>query len=294
MNTNRIKIVLTLAVVAMAGVAGTAQAQGLEGQLGILTPETLAGINPATGAPWAAGDQYRFAFITSAKRTAEETDIEAYNAWVQDLANASTAYDIGADDGVTWKVIGSTADVVVNEVVVTEGVDARDNTSTNPEEDGTGHPIFLLDGSTLIADDYADLWDREIHHIIDLNEKGEEVHETLGVSVLGFAGGHGPKSCLFDHLGRGKIRLPDFQVNDVLPLALQLLGPLQDIHNQEGGDLLGPAGDGLTDIILLHHNHHLSQELPQPIFLQGLKFFSIMEFERGGNFRSHASRSPVL
>jgi hypothetical protein len=143
-------------------VTGASQAQ-IQGQLGILTEETLAGNNPATGAPWAAGDQYRFVFHTSVGTTANSSDIEFYNSWVQELANASTAYDIGADDGVTWKVIGSTNDI-----------DARDNTSTNPLEDGTGHAIFLLDGSTLVASDFEDLWDGEIQHIINLTEKGTE------------------------------------------------------------------------------------------------------------------------
>jgi len=158
--TTRSRIVLTLAAVAMAIVAGPAQAGTLEGELGILTPGTLAGNNPATGAPWAVGDTYRFAFFTSAKTTAESADIATYNTWVQGLANATTAYDIGADDGATWKAIGSTATV-----------DARDNTSTNPTVE-TGHAIFLLDGSTLIASDYADLWDGEIQNIIDLTEQG--------------------------------------------------------------------------------------------------------------------------
>ncbi len=160
---NRIKTVLILAVVALAVFAGPAQAGPLEGELGILTADTLAGNNPATGAPWAVGDQYRFAFHTSAKTTATSADITTYNAWVQGLADASTAYDIGADDGVTWKVIGST-----------DEVDARDNTSTNPTVDGSGHAIFLLDGSTVVANDYADLWDGEIQNIINITEQGTE------------------------------------------------------------------------------------------------------------------------
>ncbi len=148
-------------VVALAVFAGPAQA-GLEGELGILTPGTLAGNNPATGDPWAEGDNYRFAFFTSARTTAESADISTYNTFVQNLANATTVYDIGEDEGVTWKVIGST-----------DAVDARDNTSTNPTVDGSGHAIFLLDGSTLIASDYADLWDGDIQHIIDLTEQGD-------------------------------------------------------------------------------------------------------------------------
>lgn len=157
----RIKTVLTLAAVAMAVFAGSAQA--LQGQLGILTSETLGGNNPATGEPWAPGDQYRFVFHTSGDTTAESADIATYNAWVQSLAEASTVYDIGADDGVTWKAIGST-----------DTIDARDNTLTNPELDGTGHAIFLLDGGTVVANDFLDLWDGEIQHIINLTEQGTE------------------------------------------------------------------------------------------------------------------------
>jgi hypothetical protein len=157
---NRIKTVFTLAAVAMAVFAGSAQAASLVDELGILTPDTLAGNNPATGAPWAVGDTYRLAFFTSATTTAESADIADYNAWVQGLADATTVYDIGADEGVTWKVIGST-----------DAVDARDNTSTNPTVE-TGCAIFLLDGSTVVANDYADLWDGSIQHIINLTEQG--------------------------------------------------------------------------------------------------------------------------
>lgn len=155
------RIHTALPLAALFLLAGTAQVASLQGQLGILTPDTLAGNNPATGAPWAAGDQYRFAFFTSVRTTAESTDISTYNVFVQNLANATTFYDIGADEGVTWKVIGST-----------DAVDARDNTLTNPTVNGSGHAIFLLDGSTLIAKDYADLWDGQIQHVIDLTEKG--------------------------------------------------------------------------------------------------------------------------
>ena len=160
MNTQN-RAIIIVAVVAMAVFAGTTQAGQIEGQIGILTSETLAGNNPATGLPWAPGDQYRFAFHTSEKTTATSADITTYNEWVQGLANASTAYNIGAVDGVTWKAIGSTAEV-----------DARDNTSTNPNVNGAGHAIFLLDGSTIVANNYADLWDGEIQNPIGITELG--------------------------------------------------------------------------------------------------------------------------
>ncbi len=152
-------IALTIAILSLAG--GRVESASTRGQLGILTPETLAANNPATGVPWKPGDTYRFVFFTSEQTQAVEADISYYNTFVQNLANATTVYDIGLDDGVTWKVIGSTS-----------GVDARDNTSTNPNLDD-GCSIFLLDGSTLVAKDNHDLWDGEIQHIIDRTEQGE-------------------------------------------------------------------------------------------------------------------------
>ncbi len=166
LTRRRTMLAWTLAAVAMVAVAFAAASANAElmGQIGILDLTANEGINPATDEPWELGDQYRFAFITSADGDiyASSTDIEWYNAHVQGLADASTAYPISAADGVTWKVIGSTPDV-----------DARDNTSTNPLEDGFGEAIFLLDGSTVVANDNGDLWDGSIQHIINLTEKGE-------------------------------------------------------------------------------------------------------------------------
>ena len=113
----------------------------------ILDIDANGGINPATGAPWAAGDTYRFAFTSSALTTATSSDINTYNAFVQGLADASPL-GIGAADGATWNVIASTAND-----------DARDNTSTHIAVDGTGEAIFLLDGTSIVAEDYEDLWD---------------------------------------------------------------------------------------------------------------------------------------
>jgi len=162
MNTKkRIKTVLTIAIAVMAVLTVSAQAETLEGELGILDLTANGGNNPATGAPWAEGDTYRFAFFTSVTRTAEESDISVYNSWAQSLADDTTVYDIGENEGVIWKVIASSSDV-----------DARDNTSTNTSVNGTGETIFLLDGSTVVANDYADLWDGEIQHIIDITEQG--------------------------------------------------------------------------------------------------------------------------
>ncbi len=138
---------LMLAAVILAVLAGPAMAD---------LPEP-SGTNPQTGVGWADGDLYRLAFVTSSNPGgATDPNILHYNDVVQTLANAA-----GLGDA-TWYCIGSTADI-----------DARDNTSTNPEDpDDPNCPIFLVDGSTLVAIDNPDLWDGEIAHIIDQSETG--------------------------------------------------------------------------------------------------------------------------
>ena len=169
MNTkNKIRTVLTFALVAMVTMATSANAAGLPTELGILDVTANSGINPATGAAWAFGDTYRLVFVTSGTTQATSADIADYNAFVQAAADASA---LGLADA-TWKVIGSTA-----------AVDARDNTSTNTAVNGTGEAIFLLDGSTIVANDYADLWDNSLDHQIDMDENG-----TGGLTGRIFAG----------------------------------------------------------------------------------------------------------
>jgi len=116
----------------------------LAGELGVLDPGNAnGGINPATGAAWAEGDQYRLAFHTSTTRDATSTDINDYNAFVNTVADGSVAFpDLG--DGDKWKVVGST-----------ETVSARQNTGTETNSD---MGIFVLDGTTMIAQDSDDMW----------------------------------------------------------------------------------------------------------------------------------------
>ncbi|MFO8013599.1 MAG: hypothetical protein R6X20_09880, partial [Phycisphaerae bacterium] len=140
---------LGAAVVGLVFALAPGAQAALMGELGILDVTANGGINPATGSAWAYGDYYRFAFITSTDGDSypASSDISTYNDMVQGLADVSSL-NIGQDEGGYWRVIGSTADV-----------DARDNTPTNPDEDGTGDAIFLLDGSTVVGHDNGDLWD---------------------------------------------------------------------------------------------------------------------------------------
>lgn len=111
-------------------------------------------IDPGLG----AGNQYRLMFRTSITMDATSSNIADYNAFVTGVANANATL---ASLGSTWMVVGSTTTV-----------DARDNTNTNPFTE-TGVPIYLLDGTTKIADNNADLWDGTIDAFVNRNENGD-------------------------------------------------------------------------------------------------------------------------
>ena len=134
---------LGFAALGLAGIASTAYAD----------PITVpTGLNP--------GDQYRLAFVTSTTRDATSTNIADYNAHVTTAAGLEPLL---VALGTTWTVIGST-----------RTVDARDNTGTNPNV-STGVPIYLLDGTTKIADNNADLWDGTIDARLNRDESGTTV-----------------------------------------------------------------------------------------------------------------------
>lgn len=129
----------------------------------------------------APGDSYRLAFVTNGVRDALSNDIADYNAFVTLAANAVPEL---AALGTIWRAIGSTS-----------GVDARDNTNTNPFVDGTGSPIYSLDGVDLIAADNQDLWDGIIVSAIRETENGV-IENSTGIAWTGswfdgtgFAGG---------------------------------------------------------------------------------------------------------
>ena len=105
-----------------------------------------------------SGEQYRLVFVTSTTTNALSSDINYYNNFVNDLANLNPVL---ASLGTTWTAIAST-----------ETVNARANTATHPVANGAGAPIYLLDGSTKIADSNADLWSGTLDAPIDLYEDG--------------------------------------------------------------------------------------------------------------------------
>jgi len=165
---------LFAAAIAVAVGLGSANA-ALAGQLGILDTN---GINPNTGVQWAAGDQYRLVFITSqgvGSSGTEWDDIATWNDAVQTIA------DNAGLGSVTWNIVGSTADV-----------DARDNTLTNPNLHGTGHAIVAMDGSTVVANDYNQLWDGVVRSTRpEWTENGDNmstVDDAVPWSLTGTAG----------------------------------------------------------------------------------------------------------
>ena len=87
------------------------------------------------------GDPYVLAFVSSTVRDGTSSNIGDYNNFVQGLADTA---GIGQAQGLTWKAIASTATV-----------DARDNVGNFGNV-----PVYLLDGTTVIADSFSDLWAR--------------------------------------------------------------------------------------------------------------------------------------
>lgn len=134
--------------------SGHAQANMI-GQLGVLD----------SGTGLQSGDQYRLVFITSGTTDATSSVIDTYNSFVTNQAGASTTFN--RLDDVNWYIMGSTV-----------AVDARDNTSTNPGVDGAGVPIFLVDGTTKVADNNGDLWDNSLDNTITLDQSGNVLLEN--------------------------------------------------------------------------------------------------------------------
>jgi VCBS repeat-containing protein len=115
-------------------VIGAGDPVGLAGQLGVLDPTAAnGGINPETGQPWQEGDTYHLAFVTSGTRDATDPDIQTYHDFVQ---GAAAAQGYGE---VTWYNIGQSINDPVRE--------------DNAPPMSTSSGIFLMDGSSVLADD---------------------------------------------------------------------------------------------------------------------------------------------
>ena len=146
------KMMLILAIAAIVSTAGA----GVRGQLGVLDVTANGGINPNTGTPWQIGDQYRLAFFTAGKITAESNDPNVYNDFVTaeaGLAGLSGNWFAMATVYLDPDLTGATS----------PRSDVKDNTGTadltgGAGIGGAGVPVYAMDGSTCIARNNADIW----------------------------------------------------------------------------------------------------------------------------------------
>ena len=117
---------------------------------GFLAAPVAAQVEVPTG--WAliptgltVGDSFRLLILSQYERTAADSDIDTYNAWLQSHVSGGDAAI--RDYAPHFRVVASTADT-----------DARDNTSTTYTDDNKGVRIYWLDGNK-VADNYEDFYD---------------------------------------------------------------------------------------------------------------------------------------
>jgi hypothetical protein len=115
------------------------------------------GINPATGILWQTGDKYHLAFVTSTSTAATNPSIAYYNTFVNTAAAGSTLPGVPS---IVWSVIGS----ALNDPAAPAKVNAT-----------VGAPVYLVDGSTKVADGSTDMWNGSIANPINLDESGNAV-----------------------------------------------------------------------------------------------------------------------
>jgi hypothetical protein len=99
-----------------------------------------------------------------------DASIEDYNEFV--TSEAQRAESFVADFPVEWKAIASNS------------VDARDNTGTNPTlSEPTDVPIYLVDATTRIADNYADLWDGSLDAPLSIDQFGRTIDARVATGT---------------------------------------------------------------------------------------------------------------
>ena len=117
------------------------------------------------------GDKYRLAFVTDGRLQQWGKSNEDYNEFV--TREAHRAGSLVADLTVEWKAIAST-----------KLVDARDNTGTNPTlSEPNEVPVYLVDGTTRIADNYADLWDGSLDAPLNIDQFGRRADTKVATGT---------------------------------------------------------------------------------------------------------------
>ncbi|NNM29879.1 MAG: hypothetical protein HKO57_10170, partial [Akkermansiaceae bacterium] len=140
----------------------------LSSQFGILDLNANGGINPNTGAAWAAGDQYRLAFHTDGTIDGTSSDPAVYDAFATAQAQQNTA--LASSTGWTAMVWVNTDDTLpqaidpnnpgagespVSSPLVRSGT--TDQTG-GAGQGGAGVPVYAIDGTTCIARNNADIY----------------------------------------------------------------------------------------------------------------------------------------
>jgi len=146
-----------VALVMLVMTAGQARAV-LVSQFGILNLSANGGLNPNTGAVWAAGDQYRLAFVTSGTMNGTSNDPNVYNAFVTAQANANPLLA-----GSTWKAMVTVNLDPTTTETLSPKINAKQNTGTTDltggsAQGGAGVPVYAMNGTTAIARNNADIW----------------------------------------------------------------------------------------------------------------------------------------
>ena len=107
-----------------------------------------------------SGDSYRVMFVTSTTRDATSEDINDYNSFVQDVADASGTF---AGMGLTWKAVAST-----------RSYHALDNTDTAGDAWRPKFSIYLVDG-TKVSETRNGIWNWGNDVPIKVDESGNVV-----------------------------------------------------------------------------------------------------------------------
>ena len=156
---NRIKTVLTIAVVMIALLASASSAVEVVGELGILDLTANGGINPNTGVAWAAGDTYRLAFHTDGKINATSNDPGVYDAFATAQAQQNAA--LAASSGWTamlWVNTDGTQEQGVGPISSPLDRSGTGDLTGGAGIGGAGVPVYAMDGTTSIARNNADIY----------------------------------------------------------------------------------------------------------------------------------------
>ena len=147
-----------------------------------------SGYNPITGLPWNIGDHYQLVFVTSTTKSNAETTMPAYNTFVNSVAATSTLPGVKF---ARWYAIGT----------------ARDDATTNPARVNApvSYPVYLVDGNTMVATGYADMWDGSIANGINLNQNGATVAAGTQVWTGSNISGTGQKTFYNDYSQYGRV-----------------------------------------------------------------------------------------